>query len=135
MSLSTEDIQAVSTKLAEMMATKSCSTQTSMAMPSSSMMPISSMMTPDIRPVGLLISMTIPLPDGSEVSTYLQFGQDVLSQPQMIPAFIQQLSQHFPINIRQPRQAGSWSGNGGGGNHWGGNNHWRGNSGYRGRRY
>lgn len=80
------------------------------------------------QPVGVLIPLTVALPNGSEATVYLQFGPEVAT-PQALQAVIAQAVQAgVPIKVWQPRRdsgGGGW--NGGGGRYNGG--------GYGGRRY
>lgn len=78
-----------------------------------------------VRPMGLLVSITIPTPNG-EVPCYLQLGSEAAANPQMA---VQQLMQAgWPVKCWQPRQqqngGGGWGGGGsgyqGGGRRWGG---------------
>lgn len=72
-----------------------------------------------VRPVGLLVSMTVPTPAG-EVPCYLQLGPEAAANPQMA---IQQLMQAgWPVKCWQPRQQNGGWGNGyqGGGGRRGG---------------
>lgn len=66
-----------------------------------------------VRPMGLLVSITIPTPNG-EVPCYLQLGPEAAANPQMA---IQQLMQAgWPVKCWQPRQQqqNGWGGGGGG---------------------
>lgn len=72
-----------------------------------------------VRPVGLLVSITVPTPNG-EVPCYLQFGPEAAANPQ---GAIQQLMQAgWPVKCWAPRQNGGGWGQGGGyqGRRWGG---------------
>lgn len=74
-----------------------------------------------VRPMGLLVSITIPTPNG-EVPCYLQLGPEAAANPQ---AAIQQLMQAgWPVKCWQPRQQqNGWGGGGGGyqgGRRWSG---------------
>jgi len=70
-----------------------------------------------LRPVGLLVSISIPTPNG-DVPCYLQLGPEAAANPQ---GAIQQLMQAgWPVKCWAPRQqngGGGWGG--GGGRGWG----------------
>lgn len=65
-----------------------------------------------VRPVGLLVSITVPTGNG-EVPCYLQFGPEGAANPQ---AVIQALMQGgWPVKCYPPRQQNGWQGGGYGG--------------------
>lgn len=65
-----------------------------------------------VRPMGLLVSVTVPTPNG-EVPCYLQLGPEAAANPQMA---VQQLMQAgWPVKCYPPRNQNGWGGGQGGG--------------------
>lgn len=90
------------------------------APPAPTIQPLSMMQQPPglaaPGPIGVAVAVTIPLPDGSEASCYLQLDPSALQNlPQTIAAL---QAQGWPIRCFQPRQnawgrPGGWNNQGG----------------------
>jgi hypothetical protein len=93
------------------------------------MMPAAQMGLSVGAPTGVMVSIRIPLPDGSEAAGYLQLPAEVMANPSMIPQVVMNLAQQWPIKTYQPRN-NNFGGNGG----YGGSGGYGGNSGYSGYR-
>lgn len=92
------------------------------------MQPAGQMQGGPAQPMGVLVPVEITGPDGSKVTTYLQFGPQ-FANPQALMGLISSLMQQgVPIRAFAPKQQG-WGGNGGGRNYGGYNRGGYGNNG------
>jgi hypothetical protein len=72
---------------------------------------------PAVQPTGLLVAVNLPMPDGSEVSGYLQLPATALADPRGAIAAL--VAAGWPLRTYQPRNAWPRRSNwGGGGRNW-----------------
>ena len=84
-------------------------------------------------PTGVLFGVSIPLPDGREVSAYIQFGAEHAQNPQALQMLASQVAQMWPVRAYQTKQQGWGNGGGAGGGYNGGWNRNGGNGRWGGR--
>jgi hypothetical protein len=60
-------------------------------------------------PAGVLIPVSLQLPDGSDITIYLQYGSDMAQNPQMLTMSIMSIMQQWPVKVYQ-QQGGGYGG-------------------------
>lgn len=92
------------------------------------MQPAGQMQGGPAQPLGVLVPVEITGPDGSKVTTYLQFGPQFANPQALIGLISTLMQQGVPIRAFAPKQQG-WGGGGGGRNYGGYNRGGYGNNG------
>jgi hypothetical protein len=83
------------------------------AAPAPMMMP-AGQMPGQPQPIGVMLGIKIPNPNGGDVPAYVQFGPEYAQNPQSLMALVQQVTMMgWPITVYQPKGWGSGGGGGG----------------------
>lgn len=90
------------------------------AQPMGGMMPIGGC-GPMPNPTGISVPVTVPLPDGREVSCRVNFGPEAIGNlPGLVAACAQMFGQYLQARAPYRQNGGGWgNGGGGGGGGWG----------------
>ena len=94
------------------------------------MWPAGAMPTATPTPTGVSVRISMPLPDGSEMSFDVSFGPEYANPAGLQALAAQLLAAGWPVKTFRPRESGGF-----GGQRFGNNDRWGNRGGWNGRRY